>query len=156
MSRTNLWCPMIKWIEIIIWILFIPIEKRTLILKMAQREVFLIKPKPQFIILVSRFNLWCPIIKRIEITMWIRVYPNWKTNFNSQNGTKRSFSYEIKASIRLSQLVESICGAQWLKESRLLCEFAFILIKKRTLILKMAQSEFFLMKPKPQFFYPNE
>ena len=31
--------------------------------------------------------------------MWIHVYPNWKMNFNSKKGSKRSFSYETKASI---------------------------------------------------------
>ena len=31
--------------------------------------------------------------------MQIHVYLNWKTNFNSKNSRKRSFSYETKASI---------------------------------------------------------
>ena len=35
------------------------------------------------------------------IIMWIHVYPNWNTNFNSKIGNKRSFSYETKASISL-------------------------------------------------------
>ena len=42
-----------------------------------------------------------PTMKRKEIIMWVHVYPNWKTNFNSKNGDKRSFSYEAKASISL-------------------------------------------------------
>ena len=50
-------------------------------------------------ILTRRICLWCPIMKRTETIMWLHVYPNWKTNFNSNNGGKRSFSYEIKASI---------------------------------------------------------
>ena len=77
-------------------------------------------------------------------------------NFNSKKGRKKSFSCETKASIHLSQWVEWICGAQSLNEWRLLCEFMFIPIEKRTLNLQMAQIEVFLMKPKPQFIYPNE
>ena len=77
-------------------------------------------------------------------------------NFKSKIGTKKSFSYETKASIHLSQWVEWICGAQWLKEGGLLCEFMIIPIEKRTLILKMAQREIFLMKPKHQFIFPDE
>ena len=77
-------------------------------------------------------------------------------NFNSKNGTKRSFSYETKPSIRLSQRVEWICGAQSLKECALLYEFGFISNKKWTLILKKAQREVFPTEPKHQFIYPNE
>ena len=33
--------------------------------------------------------------------MWIDVYPNWNTNFNSKKGNKRCFSYDTKASISL-------------------------------------------------------
>ena len=48
-----------------------------------------------------RMCLWCPIMKRKEIIMWIHVDPNWKSNFNSTNGNKRCFCYETKASISL-------------------------------------------------------
>ena len=47
----------------------------------------------------ERISLWCPIMNWKEIIMWIHAYPNWKTNINSKNGNKRSFSYEAKASI---------------------------------------------------------
>ena len=77
-------------------------------------------------------------------------------NFNSKKGKKKSFSCETKASIHLSQSVEWICSAQLLKDMRLLWEFIFIPIEKWTLILKMAQTEVFCMKPKLQFLYPNE
>ena len=77
-------------------------------------------------------------------------------NFNSKNGTKRSFSYENKASNHLSQWVGCIYGAQSVKKWRLLCDSMFIPFEKWTLILKMAQREVFLMKAKPQFIYPNE
>ena len=77
-------------------------------------------------------------------------------NFNSKYGSKRIFSCESKASIHLSQWGEWICGAQPLKEKRLLCESVFILIERRTLIQKMVEREVFLMKPRHQFIYHNE
>ena len=78
---------------------------------------------------LRRMNLWCPIIKRMEIVMWIYVYPNWKRIFNSKNGRKICFSHETKASIHLYQWGEWICGAQSLKEKRLLCKSEFIQLK---------------------------
>ena len=45
------------------------------------------------LILMRRTCLWCPIMKKKVIIMWIHVYPNWNTNF--------SFSYDTKASISL-------------------------------------------------------
>ena len=65
------------------------------------------------------------------------------------------FSYETKALINLSQW-EWIYGVQSLKERGLLCEYEFIPIEWWTLILKMVESEVFLMKPKNQFIYPKE
>ena len=47
----------------------------------------------------GRMFLWCLITKRKEIIMWIHVYSNWNTNFNSKIGNKRSFSYDTKSSI---------------------------------------------------------
>ena len=47
--------------------------------------------------------------------------------------------------------MEWICGAQLLKEKRLLCESVFIPIEKWTLILKMIKRDVFLMKPKLQY-----
>ena len=87
--------------------------------------------------------------------MWIRVYPSWKTNFKSKNGTNK-VSYVTKASIQLSQWVESICVAQSLKERILLCESMFIPIEKWALVLRKAQREVFPVKPKHQFIYPLE
>ena len=48
----------------------------------------------------------------------------------------------------MSQRGECVYGAQLLKEKRLLCESAHVLIDERALILKMADREVFLMKPK--------
>ena len=72
-------------------------------------------------------------------------------NFNSKNGRKRSFSYETKDPYHLSKWGEWIFGAQSLKEMRLLCESVFIQIEIRVLILKLAEREIFLTKPKNQY-----
>ena len=42
-----------------------------------------------------------PNHKKMVSILWIHVYPNRNTNFNSIIGNKRSFSYETKASISL-------------------------------------------------------
>ena len=49
---------------------------------------------------------------------------------------KKSFSYETKASIHLSQQVECIYGTQSWKEKKLLYESMFVLIDRQSLILK--------------------
>ena len=48
---------------------------------------------------MRRICLWCPIMKWKVIIMWIRVYHNWKINFNFKHGGNSRFSYETKASI---------------------------------------------------------
>ena len=48
----------------------------------------------------------------------------------SKNGGMWGFSCETKGSIHLFEWVEWICGAQLLKERRLLCESVFITIEK--------------------------
>ena len=68
--------------------------------------------------------------------MWICVYPHWLMNFNSKNGKKRSFLMKRKDQCHLSQWVEWAYGVQPWKEKRLLCEFVFVLIDERNLILK--------------------
>ena len=73
--------------------------------------------------------LWCLIIKRKEIIMWIRVCPDRRTNINSKIGRKRSVSYETKASIHLSLCEEWISGVQSLKKGRLLWKSVFIQLK---------------------------
>ena len=46
--RKNFWCPIIKRKEIILWIHVYPIEKRTLILKLVEKDVISLKPKLQY------------------------------------------------------------------------------------------------------------
>ena len=72
--------------------------------KIGNKKSFSYETKASIsLIPMRRMCLWCPIMKRKEIIMWIQVYPNWKMNFNSKNDNKRSFCYETKASISLIQ-----------------------------------------------------
>ena len=99
MRRMCLWCPIIKRKRLLCESVFIPIEKQTLIQKMAEWEVFLMEPKHQFIYPNAKKEFVVPIIKRKEIIMWMHIYPNWKMNFNSKNGWKKCFSLETNAPI---------------------------------------------------------
>ena len=105
---------------------------------------------------MGRMCLWCLIMIRREIIMWIHVYPNRRMNINSKNGEKKCFSYETKAWIPFIPIRRMCFWCVITKERRLLCEFIFAQIEERTLILKMAESEVFLMNPKHQLIYPNE
>ena len=104
---------------------------------------------------MRRMCLWCPIVKRNKIIMWIHVNPNWKANFNSKNDRREVFLMKLKHQYHLSQWGEWIGGAQSIKERRLSCEFIFIPIEKRTSILKMVERKTFLMKQNISIIYPN-
>ena len=86
--------------EIIMWIHFFHNWKMNCNSKSGRKRSFSYETKALIsVIPMKRICLWCLIIKRKEITMWTRVYPDWKMNINSKIGRKRSFSYEIKGSI---------------------------------------------------------
>ena len=81
------------------WIQVDPSWKTNLNSKNGKKWSFSYETKAsKSFITTKRMRLWCLIMKRKEIIMWIHVYPNWKTNLNSNNGRKTSFSFEIKAS----------------------------------------------------------
>ena len=102
MRRMCLWCPIMKRKEIIIWIHVYPNWKTYFNSKIGNKKGFSYETKPSILLIPRRrMCLWCPIMKRKEIIMWIEVYPNWNMNFNSKIGNKRSFSYETKSSISL-------------------------------------------------------
>ena len=97
-----LWCPIMKRKEIIMWIHVYPNWKTYFNSKIWNRRSFYYETKASIsLIPTRRMCLWCPIMKRKEIILWIHVYPNWKMYFNSKIGNKRSFCYETKASISL-------------------------------------------------------
>ena len=71
-------------------------------------------------ILIRRMRLWCPIIKTKEIVMQIRVCPNRWININSENGRKRSFFYETKASISFIPMRRMCLMRQILKRKEII------------------------------------
>ena len=73
-----------------------------------------------------------------------------ETNFESKNGRERSFSFETMHQKRLLQQGECVYSAQSSKERILLRESMFILIGRRTSILKMVEKQVFLLQPKHQ------
>ena len=101
-SRMCLWFPIMKRKEIIMWIYVYPNWMMNFNYKNGNKRSFSYETKASKSFIPNRRpSLWCPIMKWNEIPMWIHVYPNWKTYFNSEIGSKRSFYYETKASISL-------------------------------------------------------
>ena len=133
------------------WMHVYPTWKRNFDSKNGRKRSFSFESKATKSFITTRgMCLYCPIMKRKKIIMWILVYPNWKMNFISKNGRKTSFSYESKHRNHLSQWGEYVYGAQSWKERRLLCESMFIPIERRTSILKMVEREVFPLNPKQQ------
>ena len=130
----------------------IPIERWTLTLKIGRKRSFSYETKVSIsFIPMRRMDLWCLIIKRKEITMWISVYPNRKTNFNSKKWYKKKFFSWNLGIISFILMRRMNLWCQSLKERRLLHESVFIQIERQILILKMVEREVILMKPKHQY-----
>ena len=80
--------------------IFVLINQRTLTLKNNWNKSFSYETKASMSFAQMRkMSLWCPIMKRKGITMWIHVCPNWQINFNSKKWWKGKLFYENKASI---------------------------------------------------------
>ena len=102
MRRICLWFPTMKKKEIIMWIYVYPNWKTYFNSKIGSKRSFYYETEPSIsLISTRRMCLWFSIMKRKEIIIWIHVYPNWKTYFNSKISNKGSFSYETKESISL-------------------------------------------------------
>ena len=68
---------------------FVLIDKWTLILKNDGKKSFCYETKASMsFILMRRMSLWCPIMKRKKITMWICFCPNLWININSKKSWK--------------------------------------------------------------------
>ena len=94
-----LYFPIMKRKEIVMWIHVYPNRKMNFISKNGRKRSFSFESEATKSFIRTRgMHLYCPIMKRKEIIMWIHVYPNWKTNFDSKNGRKRCFTFESKAS----------------------------------------------------------
>ena len=73
---------------------FILIGIQTLIQKNGRMKSFSYETKASMsFILMRRMSLWCPILKRKEITVWIRVCPHWQTSFNYKKWWKEKLLF---------------------------------------------------------------
>ena len=98
-GRICLWLPIMKRKEIIMWIHIYPNWKINFDSKNGRKTSFSCETKAsKSFTPTTRMWLWCPIMIRKEIIMWIHIYSSWKMNFNSKNGRETSFPYESKAS----------------------------------------------------------
>ena len=135
----------------------IPIEGRTSILKLVEKEAFLMKPKHQNHLsqwrkcdygaqswkkrrllcesMFFRTERWVLILKIIESDV---------------------FLMKPKHRNHLSQQGERAYNAQSWKEMRLSCESVFIPIERRTSILKWLKNKFFSWNQSIKNIYPNE
>ena len=92
--RMCLWFPITKRKDIIMCIHVYRNWKMSFNSKIGNKRSFSYGTKASISLIPSRkMCLWFPIMERKDIIMWIHVYPNWNTNFNSKIGNKRSFSY---------------------------------------------------------------
>ena len=147
-----LWFLIKKTKDIIMWIHVYPNRNTNFNSKKGNKRSFSYDTKASIsLIPMRRMCLWFPIMKWKEIIIWIHVYPNWNTNFNSKIGNKRSFSYEIKASISLIP-------------KRRMCLWCPIMKRKKIIIWihvypnwninfnsKIGNRKGFLLKPKHQY-----
>ena len=147
-----MWSPITKRKEIVMWIHIYPNWKMNFNSKNGNKRSFSHQTKASIsFIPIRRTCLGSSIMKWNEITMWIHVYPNLNTYFNSKIGNKSSFSYEIKALISLIPMGRTCLWCPILNETRLLYESLFIPIERRTSNLKLVTREVFLLKPKHQY-----
>ena len=80
---------------------FIQIDKWTLIVKNDGNRSFSYETKASMsFIPMRRMSLWCSIMKRKEIAMWIHAYLTLRMNINYKESCgRKSFSYQTKALI---------------------------------------------------------
>ena len=120
--------------------------------KIDNKRSFSLETKASiWLIPTRRMWLWFPIMKRKEIIMWIHVYPNWKTYFNSKIGNKRSSSYKTKASITLIPRRRMCLWCLIMKRKEIIMWIDVYPMEMRTSILKLVITKVFIMKPKHQY-----
>ena len=85
MRRMSLWCLIMKEKWLLYESVFVPIHKWTLTLKNNGMKSFSYETKAiMSFIPMSRASLWCLIMKRKEIIMWIHFSPYWQINLDSK------------------------------------------------------------------------
>ena len=84
-SWTSLWYPIMKKRKIIMWTHVCLSWQKYFVSKTVWKKSFSYETKALIsFIPIMRMCLWCPIMKREDIIIWIHVYPNWQKNFDSK------------------------------------------------------------------------
>ena len=106
--------------------------------------------------LMRRLCLWCPIVKRNVIIMWIHVYPNWQMKFDSKKWWEETF-------FLWNQCINSFTPLRRMSLWHLIMNKMEIIIWiyvcpnwHMKFDYKNSGKWSFFMKPKHQFIYPNE
>ena len=130
--------------------MFVQIDKGTLIQTKDRKRSFSYETKSSMsFISIRRTSLWCPIMKRKEIIMWIHVCPNWQRNFDSKKWLKEKlFLWNQSINVIYPKKGQWVYGTQSSKEKILLYESAFSPIDRGTLILKRNRKRRFRYKTK--------
>ena len=143
--------PNLERMEIIMWIDVYLNWNMNFNSKIGNKSSFSYETKASIsLIQKRRMCLWCPITKKNEIIMWINVYPNWKTNFDSKNGRKWCFSIETKASKSFISTSRMWLWCPIMKKKEIIMWINVYPNWKTNLILKMVENYVFLLKPKHQ------
>ena len=89
MSKTSLLHPIIKKGRLLCESVIVLFDRWTLILKRWWEEKILNETKVSMsFIPMRRMNLWCSIMEKKAITIWICVCSNWQMNFKSKKWWK--------------------------------------------------------------------
>ena len=126
------------------------IDKWTLILKIVGRKVFLMKPKHQFIYQMRRMCLWCTIMKRKEIIVWIRAYPNWHMNFDSKKLWEEKFFVWNKSINSFVPMRRMSLQHPIINRKKIIMQIYVCPNWQTNISSKMMESEAFSTKPKHQ------
>ena len=130
---------------------FFQIDRQALILKMVDSEVFLMNPRHQY-----HLSQWGECVygahswneKRL---LFECIYPNRQTNIISKNGSKRSFSCEIRASISFIPIRRMCLWCPIKKWKEIIVWILVYPNWKMNLNTKNGRKRSFPMKPKHQY-----
>ena len=163
-------CHLSKWVErvyaaqswkerrLLCESIFILTDKRTMILKNIGKKSFLDETKVSMSFIPIRgMSLWCPIMKRKEIIMWIHICPNWEINFNTKKWWKKNVSDESMASMTFSSMRRISLWCLIVKGKEITIWIRICPNWEKISILKNGGNRSFCYETKAlNFIYPNE
>ena len=111
--------------------MFATIGEWTLILKNGgEKKLFPWTEALMSFIPMRKISLWCPILKRKNIYMWICACLNWHMNFNSKKWLKEKLFLWNQSLNIIYPISRMSLWPPIMKKSRLLCESIFVLIDR--------------------------